>query len=55
MVIWSGGGVDYSRRYSEKLGLDAEIWSKEIVLGRSLPDIVFDDQEVDLGKVNIKI
>ena len=55
MVVFSGGGCDYAKRWMEKLGLECEIWSKEIVPGRSLPDIVFDDEDVKLGKVNIKI
>lgn len=51
MVIWSGGGFDYAKRWSEKLGLDAEIRIK----GSFIPDIAVDDCEVELGKVNIKV
>ena len=51
MVIWSGGGFDYAKRWSEKLGLDAEI----AVKGSFVPDIAVDDLEVTMGKVNIRV
>jgi hypothetical protein len=52
MIIWSGGGPDYARMWAGKLGLHAEIRSKE-----KSPDvdIAFDDCDVDLAKVNVKI
>ena len=51
MYIWSGGGFDYAKRWSEKLGLDATI----AVKGSFKPEIAVDDLEVTLGKVNIKV
>jgi phosphoserine phosphatase len=51
MYIWSGGGVDYARRWSERLGLDATVVAK----GSFQPDIAVDDLEVELGKVNIRV
>ena len=51
MFIWSGSGVDYAKRWSEKLGLKAAIVEK----GCFTPDITFDDEEVKLGKVNIRV
>jgi len=51
MYIWSGGGLDYAEHWSEKLGLKAKIVAK----GSFIPDIAFDDEEVKLGKVNIKV
>ena len=46
MYIWSGGGIDYAKRWTEKLGLKAKIvekFSKTFV-----PDIIVDDgYEVD--------
>ena len=51
MVVWSGGGEDYAARWASKLGLTAEILPK----GSFIPDIAFDDEEVILGKVNIRV
>lgn len=53
VVIWSGGGVEYAMRWAEKLGLKPNfIWPKEET---GKVDICFDDQNVDLAKVNIQI
>jgi len=51
MFIWSGGGVDYAQRWSEKLGLTAMVVAK----GSFTPDICFDDEDVKLAKVNIRV
>ena len=58
MYIWSGGGIDYARRWSEKLGLSATIVAK----GSFKPDLTFDDLDLDmreaersLGRVNIQV
>lgn len=51
MYIWSGGGVDYAQRWSERLGLDAKVVAK----GSFSPDISVDDLPVEFGKVNIKV
>lgn len=53
MIIWSGGGPDYARQWANKLGLHAdEHPSKE---KRADIDIAFDDCDVDLAKVNVKV
>lgn len=53
MVIWSGSGVDWAERWAEKLGLEPDaIYIKEKNDG---VDIAFDDCDVDLAKVNIKV
>lgn len=53
MIIWSGGGIDYAKMWSDKLGLfPDEIRVKEKA---DDIDIAFDDCDVDLGKVNIKV
>lgn len=53
MVVWSGSGLDWASRWSEKLGLKPDyICKKE---KRPDIDIAFDDCDVDLGKVNIKV
>lgn len=51
MIIWSGSGVDWAKRWSEKLGLDARVIRK----GSEEVDIAFDDCDVTLGKVNVKV
>ena len=51
LYIWSGGGVDYAQRWSEKLELEAEIIAK----GSIKPDIAVDDMNVNLGVVNIRV
>lgn len=53
MIIWSGSGIDWAQGWADKLGLmPDEIAVKE---KRSDIDIAFDDCEVDLGKINIKV
>ena len=51
MYIWSGCGIDYAENWRTKLGLTAVVVEK----GNFVPDIAVDDQEVTLGKVNIKV
>lgn len=53
MIVWSGSGVDWAKRWSEKLALfPNEIRIKE---KSSDVDIAFDDCNVDLGIVNVKV
>lgn len=53
MIVWSGGGIDYAKMWAEKLGL----FPDEIRVKQKSDDvdIAFDDCDVDLGKVNIKV
>lgn len=53
MIVWSGGGVDYARMWATKLGLTPD----EIrVKAKSEDiDIAFDDCDVDLAKVNVRV
>lgn len=61
VVIWSGSGRDWATRWAEKLGLvgdNVRIWTKERAEdmdGNPLVDIAYDDCDVDLAKVNIKV
>lgn len=58
MIIWSGGGKDYAQMWGEKLGLLANEYRDKSGLGDSKDlsiDIAFDDCNVDLAKVNIKV
>jgi hypothetical protein len=52
MVIWSGGGVDYATRWAEKLGLKPDM---VVVKGSIWVDLAFDDCDVTLGTVNVKV
>jgi hydroxymethylpyrimidine pyrophosphatase-like HAD family hydrolase len=59
MYVWSGGGIDYARRWRDKLGLMS---AKVVMKGSFQPDIAIDDMDLDfrqvegsLGKVNIQV
>lgn len=53
MILWSGGGADYARMWGEKLGLvPFRTLTKEKGHG---VDIAFDDCEVDLATVNVRV
>lgn len=53
MVLWSGSGTDWAQRWGEKFGLQPfTVLVKE---KRPDIDIAFDDCDVDLGKVNVKV
>lgn len=53
MIVWSGSGIDWATRWSEKLGL----FPDEIREKKKSSDvaIAFDDCEVDLAQVNIRV
>ena len=51
MIIWSGSGIDWATNWKNKLGLNARI----IVKGSEWVDIAFDDCDVILGNVNVKV
>ena len=51
-IIWSGGGLGYARMWTEKLGLEPDaIYAK----GEVTVDIAFDDSDVELGEINVKV
>lgn len=53
MILWSGSGTDWAKTWWEKLWLQPdEIRIKE---KSGDVDICFDDCDVDLAKVNIKV
>lgn len=53
MIVWSGSGIDWATRWSEKLGLEpCEIRIKQ---KSEDVDLCFDDCDVDLATVNIKV
>ncbi len=51
MIIWSGSGINWATNWKDKLGLEARV----IVKGSEDVDIAFDDCDVNLGKVNVKV
>lgn len=52
VYVWSGGGIEYAKEWSHKLGLhDVTICPK----GGLSMEISVDDEEVELAKVNIKV
>lgn len=53
MIIWSGGGVDYAKMWADKLGLKPDYIAPK--QKTDAVDIAFDDCNVDLGKVNVKV
>lgn len=56
MIIWSGGGKDYAQMWGEKLGLKADEYRDKGMGSKDMSiDIVFDDCEVDLAKVNVHV
>lgn len=57
--LWSGGGSSYAQHWGERLGIWTLVkrsWDKTRVSADILkPDLTFDDQEIELGKVNIRV
>lgn len=53
IYFWSAGGEDYCQTIVTKLGLDE--YGTVIEKGSIQPDIAFDDMEVSLGKVNVRV
>ncbi len=53
MILWSGSGLDWARTWGEKLGLAPfEVIQKD---KKGAIDIAFDDCDVELAKVNVKV
>jgi hypothetical protein len=55
IILWSGSGIDWANTWGSKLGLQpfkVLLKSKE---ASPYVDIAFDDCDVDLAKVNIKV
>lgn len=57
IYVWSAGGVDYAKMVCEKLGLDhmVEILPKGNWSGRPHVDLCFDDEDVELARVNVQM
>ncbi len=60
IIVWSGGGDDYARHWCEKLFIEEYVDDYRNKIHDSeeetiIPDICFDDEEDNLGKVNIQV
>lgn len=58
MILWSGSGVDWATRWGEKFDLNpSEVRVKSQRDGEPWPDIdiCFDDCDVKLARVNVKV
>jgi hypothetical protein len=62
MIIWSGGGEDYAAMWANKLGLIADAYHDKHYYaahiepkGFTKPDLSFDDSDLDLARVNVKV
>jgi phosphoserine phosphatase len=58
VIIWSGGGKDYAEQVGRKLGFGDTVSyhakTKETAEFLS-PDITFDDEPIELSKVNVLV
>ena len=55
VYVWSAGGVDYAQTIMKKLGLDTIVVVIEKEPRQDFIDICYDDEKVDLAKVNIQV
>jgi hypothetical protein len=53
IILWSGSGVDWAKRWGEKFGL--EPFTVRMKEKAEDVDIAFDDCVVDLAKVNVRV
>lgn len=52
IYIWSGSGIDWAKTWAEKLNLQP---CQIAVKGSFVPDLCFDDCDVKLATVNVKV
>lgn len=55
IIVWSGGGVDYVQRRLSELTINMFVDEIRVKGDGADVDICFDDQDVSLAKVNIKV
>ena len=55
IIVWSGGGVPYANGWVDRLGIRKHV--DEVIMKQKNPqvDICFDDCDVDLATVNVKV
>ncbi len=54
MILWSGSWTDWAKTWWEKLGLQPDAILIKEKEGNAV-DIAFDDCDVDLAKINVKV
>ena len=54
VFVWSGGGIQYAQQWVDRLGLNYNIVGV-VAKGSFVPDIAVDDEEVNLGKISLKV
>ena len=54
IILWSGSGIDWAENWGSKLGLQPFSVQSKIVFDPTI-DIAFDDCDVNLAKVNVKV
>lgn len=52
IILWSGSGMDWAKTWGEKFGLEP---FRVVVKGSEKPDICFDDCDVELATINVKV
>lgn len=57
VLVWSAGGVDYAQTIVDKLGFTdmVKVIPKKLTDDMDTPDLTFDDENVRLGRVNIRV
>lgn len=55
VYLWSGGGKDYAQMWARKLFLEDYICGYRVKEKDMNVDVCFDDELVDLARVNIKV
>lgn len=58
VYLWSAGGIEYAQGWARKLGIFDQVKViAKVELGDTHPhmDIAFDDSEMGLAKINIKV
>lgn len=55
VFVWSGNGWKYAFDRADDLGIEEYIAGVLDKYGTFKPDVAFDDQDIELGKVNIKV
>ena len=53
VIIWSGGGIDYAERFARKLGFEGLV--RVIAKGSEEVDLAFDDEAINLGRINYEV
>jgi hypothetical protein len=53
--VWSGSGELYARQVAREIGIAPYVDAYSAKSGATMPDIAVDDEDVNLGRVNLKV